>query len=436
MKYTLFSFALFCSALLFSACGEKKGEQTHISPHHIAVVKEGVLLPKEITIYENGTHYLQETDGKKYLLKSSTVDLSRYEKNTVEITGEMEDEKKAIEVFSVRVLEDEAKKRMSLFWEDELKIRVSLPGNWQRKDQKNGVKYIPSKDAKGGIIIQKIANGSPEEEALKKTMLTGNVISVGGRDGWSIMGNEDKQIDIIVPKGKGQKDMILFSLIPSESVNEEKAVFYEMLMGLQWTKEPKTVASVDGVERCGGVAKKVCPKHFRCELTSLEKNATGICVDARLSPEEVSDLLRQKTVLSKDTEEKKENTEKKPQENKREEEISSSSATSTAPLPKQWTTYKRERLHYSFRLPKNWWWRSIGPSGNSLERIQFAPEEVNDDNWVIALHIRKNTDTALNLDGDFASMTVSRDATTDFLLYGQKRYISIMQEIASSLSSF
>lgn len=438
MKKIFFIFASFLLLFVTEGCVfEKKTEETPVQKTTESVVKMGKIIPKEITIYENGTHYLVTPQGEKFLLKSSVVDLSKYEEKNVEITGTSASGEKSIEVFVVKNLDEDAKKRLSLFWEESINASISLPGTWERSE-KNGIIRFAPHQLPPVIEIEKVPSGSAKENLLKKSIITGNTVLVGDQKGWSIMNDKNDNIEIIVPPTKKGGEMILFWLTPQEDVNAEKAVFYEMLMNLSWGKEQKIMTNIDTTEKCGGVAKKLCPSGFRCELTSLDAGATGICIDATLSPDEVTNILVIKQKDKENPQKSGESVHKEVRDSISEQKTEKSAKQYMVDVPMdtaKWTTYERERMHYSFALPNSWWWRSIGPSGNSLERIQIAPEEVTDENWVIAIHIRKNSDTSLDTGENLVSMVIPRNNTTDFLVFGQKQYQKVIKAIAASLSS-
>jgi hypothetical protein len=426
-----------CSLLLFG-CG-KDSSQSEVSEEEkkIAISEEGTIQKKEITHYEDATHFFETKSRKSFLLKSSLVDLSRYEEEEVLITGETlkktpEGKTPVISVFSVEVIPNASSVRESVFTESEYYFSAPLPGNWQRKiTEEETLQYFP--EGNDPIItVSVFPTGDVEALRLQEEMVSGISVSIGEKVGWRLLEDGGK-ISIIVPLKK-EKKIVLFHFTPRKDVGMEKMIFYNMLTELVWISSPDSKKeeeiSPSDMKHCGGRAKKLCPNGFRCELKSFEENATGVCVDSTLSPGDISALLKTDSAESEE-------------ENTNSENGSKDESTPIFSVPDNWTEYKRERLSYSFALPRSWWWREEGVSKSQSEvisRVGIAEAEVTEDNIIVVLELlavpaEKYTETSIDANGKL-SISVPRDVNSSFRIVGAEKYSSEIRGIAHSLSSF
>jgi hypothetical protein len=95
----------------------------------------------------------------------------------------------------------------------------------------------------------------------------------------------------------------------------------------------------------GGVAKKLCPSGFRCELSSFEDNATGICVDASMPPQDISGFL---------VEARREILRQEARDDESAREDSEEFVTVTIQIAGPNTD--ANVFSYSFAIPSSWWW--------------------------------------------------------------------------------
>ncbi len=438
----LFRFLL---ALLFliplSACVQTASEENPLqspTPQTSTIVQEGIITPKEITIFENGTHFLTTDEETEFLLKSSIIDLSRFEDERVVVTGEtetkQENEMPVITVFAVDLVGPPAESRQSQFNEPEFGFSMELPGNWQRNvAEPEGVpvlQYFPE-DQAPVITVDKLDTQSPAGLAAQQEMTSGISITVSGRQGWRLL-VPGGGIDVFV-RLREEGLIIVFHFIPGQNPEAQQATFYEMLGDLEWidlksaSGSPSPSPTSGKTIYCGGIAKKLCPSGYRCEFSNLEDDATGICVDSSLPPSDISAALA---------------TSPSPTTTTNTEESSPSplptSSTSEDVLP-GWKEYTNERLSYSFSVPVSWWWRHVTPStGSALSRLEIAPTEVTAENRIATIEVfpgsrSKTTETAA-----LGIITISqpRDLETYFEISGDAQYAAQIRNIAASISSF
>ncbi len=424
----------------FTGCESSSKPLSDASPSATAeqttIVEQGVITPKEITIFENGTHYLTTTAGKKYLLKSSIIDLSRFENEQVAVTGETDNKQggddPVITVFGVDRIGQAPETRQSILTETELGFSVQLPGNWQRSMDETAtptvVTYHPENEDPI-IKVESLSINSPAGIAAQQEMTSGIPVTITGKQGWRLL-VPGGGIDIFVPL-RDTRQIVVFHFVPGKNPEMERAVFYEMLTGLEWidpqsaSSSPTATTSPGTTAYCGGIAKKLCPSGFRCELLTLEENATGVCVDSSLPPSDISASLSGSTTPSPS---------KSPS--------TSSPSPSTSPLttlPSGWKSYTNERFQYSFSVPVAWWWRQVNVTGNTpISRLDIALEEVTNENSIAKIEIFPGNRTKMTEAVALGIITISapRDDTTYFEVSGNADYASQIRTIAQSLSSF
>ena len=283
MKKILF-FWLF-SPLLLIGCGVQNTPQDSSETASKAVSVNGIIEKKPLNIFEDGTHYLVEQNGKKTLLKSSLLDLSDFEDRSVTITGEQkEGGDSPIHVFQVDVERAPLDDRPARYTEGDFLFSAEFPASWSRT-LKNGVLGFAPQNSNPVITISREEN-SPE---IRKKLSAGQSISVGKKS--ATKWEDGEQLDIFIPESR--KNMLLqFHFSPQRDPDLEKLVFFEMLSGLEWlqaeeiTENSQREEVLEEVIFCGGIAKKLCPTGFRCDLESFEPGAVGVCIDTKTPPNE------------------------------------------------------------------------------------------------------------------------------------------------------
>lgn len=423
--------------LLFSGCiGSEPENTTDVPEKNIAVSEEGVVTEKEITIFEDGTHFFTAVTGEKYLLKSSLIDLSRYEDENVHIIGERpetfpEGEMPVITVFSVETIMEDSNMRESLFTESDHFFAASFPGNWQRSITPDGILQYGLEKKKASITVRIIDTESEEAEALIESMAEWSQVNVGGKPG-SQNTKSGGDILIVVPLPE-QESLAVFEFSSRQNQNLEKVTFYKMLTGLEWiesqepSEEDEALLDKD-IVYCGGIAKKLCPSGYRCELRSFEENAVGVCVDSSMPPQDISGFLMEAEEQIADQSETPALQENFDKEEEQEW---------TARIPEGWTEYRRDRLSYSFAIPRSWWWEEKGGS-EYVSRIVIATEEITDTNQIISLEILPEPiDKRVEKEASSEfTISIPRDSSSSFFIHGEKSYTQQIQDIASSLSLF
>jgi len=332
-----------------------------------------------------------------------------------------------ITVFAVETLLEDADLRESLFTESDYFFAASFPGSWKRELSEDGLLQYGPEDSDPVVSVSLIDEKSLQGIQIQKEMLEGSTVTVGGMSGYQMLEGGGNVV-IYIPYEQEEK-IVQFRFTSGENPNLEKVAFYKMLTGLSWIslndeeEEGSEKAGDDGpIVYCGGIAKKLCPSGYRCELKSFEEDATGICVDASMPPEDISSFLLETEGGVSENE--------KPVVLIKEEE-----KPLTVTIPDKWKEYRRERLSYSFAIPNSWWWEERGGSG-FVSHVVIATEEITQSNQIIFLDIlpksvAKRTESSTSSQ---YSIAVPRDEKTSFLIHGEKEYADQIKKIASSLS--
>jgi len=417
MKKTLLP--LFFSAVFFAGCTVSAPLDDTAQIQSKALSESGTLEKKPLNIFEDGTHYLLKENGERVLLKSSFVDLSDFEDRSVTITGEQkEGTNTPFEVFQVDVERAPLDERPAQYAEKDFLFSAELPASWSRT-LKNGVLGFAPENSDSAITIVREAN-SPE---MRSKIALGQIISLGKKSATKWVDGD--QIDIFVPETE-KNTLIHFHFSPQRNSDFEKLVFFEMLSGLEWTESeeiPVLPAEESVPEKtifCGGVAKKLCPTGFRCDLESFEPDATGVCVDAKTPPKSIE------TVIDAALEESSPPV--------KEEE--SSFTEKTTEVTEGFLEYENARFGYRFSLPSSWHWQHIGARDGYLSVLQISEKESFEDADIIA-EIRIKNEVGIpgssEQDGNI-TVVVPRDSSTHFEVWGIDSFSEEIQKIASSFS--
>jgi hypothetical protein len=336
-------------------------------------------------------------------------------------------ENTVITVFSVETLLQDSDMRESLFTESDYYFAASFPGSWQRVLSPDGLLQYAPEGADAVVSVRLVDENSEQGEDYETSIQEWSLVNVGGKSGYQQI-QSGGNVTMLIPFSE-EEEFVVFEFTAQQNPNLEKVAFYKMLTGLRWLESEEEQVINDSPEAivyCGGVAKKLCPSGFRCELSSFEDNATGICVDASMPPQDISGFLVE-------AEEEILRQEARDDESARED----SEEFVTVTIPDSWTEYRRERLSYSFAIPSSWWWEERGGT-ELVSRVVIAEEEITDTNQIIFLEILPYpVDRRIeNESGSEFTVAIPRDDSTSFLVRGENKYSEQIEKIASSLSLF
>ena len=272
--------ALFLPIFVFFGCGKNDNQEVTQKEEKIIepILETGKILPHNLEIFENATHEFLSDSGKKFLLKSSVIDLSKFENDNVVITGEIEisdQDPQIISVFLVDKKEEISVNENEKKFDEFYYCSFLFPSDWEFKIENEKVNFFKNSDLI--LKIEKLDNTDIIDDFNDSVP-----IEVGGLNGYrkSFFGGK---IEVFVPTPtvfKSGNFNFKFSFFPQDNETEEKLQFYKILSDLEWIL-PETLKTKDLEEEkefCGGIAGKTCPSGFRCEIFD-EKDETGICVE-------------------------------------------------------------------------------------------------------------------------------------------------------------
>jgi hypothetical protein len=178
------SFGTFYTLFFFmhpSRCKQESNRRTH---KKCCFFTRRCHLEKEITIFEDGTHFFTTPDDAIYILKSSLIDLSRYEDKRVRVIGEhpetiSKSENTVITVFSVETLLQDSDMRESLFTESDYYFAASFPGSWQRVLSPDGLLQYAPEGADAVVSVRLVDENSEQGEDYETSIQEWSLVNVG-----------------------------------------------------------------------------------------------------------------------------------------------------------------------------------------------------------------------------------------------------------------
>ena len=395
MKKVFLFFGILATVFL-SACQKNPPENPKII-EKIPISKTGKIEKKPLTIFEDGTHFLETENGEKLLLKSSVVDLSDFENRLVTVVGEQKAEKDApIEVFQIDLVRPPIDARLAKYAEKDFGILVSLPASWTRDFRGKVLRFSPP-DADPAIEISR--------GKIPKTAKKIREIFLDGAPAQKII---DGEKIFVFSKG------VQFAFFPQRNPDLEKFAFFEMLENLKWIS-PEKIPAPDKTPKiaCGGAAKKLCPTGFRCDLDGFDPDAAGVCVDAKIPPKSIDAAIDAKVFSEKSAEK----------------------SFQKEAVPADFAKYENRRFSYFFRLPKTFHWRHLGARGDAMSVLQIAPAEVTDENVFAEIRVKKDAATPTEkMENGKIKIKIPRDEKTHFEIIGDAKNAEILRQIASGIS--
>lgn len=436
----ILSFALIFGISL-SSCNNNAKEESEDSPQKVQISEKGMITKKDtINFYEEGTHLLTTKEGEKYILKSSVLDISEFEGEMSTINGEKESptggqKYPLVTVFSIDREIPEGEERQSIFNEEDYFFVGRLPTSWKREITESKVlTFFPEGEAPV-ISVETFPLASLEvKKEMKAAKKIANV-TIGGRNAQRVLENGGKVIIYFEIEEKGK--YVRFSFEPGSEPSEQRLTFYEMMSDLEWSVKQKKVEPESGRVHCGGVARKRCPSGFRCELTSMDADATGICVSGTTSPSEVSGILSEEVFFGdadEELQEEEEDEEEKGIEESETETIDAEGLEGFVPNFNKYETYNNKIHHFNFKIPNSWWWRGVGSQEEVLSRIEVSDEEVDDHNAFVFIDVVSGSVSSIfEQSGSVYRISIPRDDDTHYEVHGKNEYKEQMRNIAHSI---
>ena len=261
--------------LLFVGCGEKLPdlEDRIIDDAEERASYTGVIEAIEIDIYQDGTHKIV-TEDEEVIIQSPTINLNHYIDKKVTVFGSMQkliDNKS--EVFTVKKLELEDTQGSGELNEYENKrfgFRFQYPDLWELLEDTDGLTF--RSNGVNWVTIDIFNTESELDEFISSYEIEdGTPVTIGGQR--SVRYIESREVRIYTTNtSKGKVYRISFDESQEDS-EVHKDLFYSFLESFNIL-----VSRIKEGEKCGGEENLTCPEEFRCELTSGDEEAEGICV--------------------------------------------------------------------------------------------------------------------------------------------------------------
>ncbi|MFW6272910.1 MAG: hypothetical protein ACOC2U_03930 [bacterium] len=497
MKNKLLILLVFLPTVLIG-CSLFKEEERNLDPiennnqasEDEIIEAEGIIVPKSVSLFGGGTHYLTDEDENVlYALESKVEDLSRYEESKVKVKGEKQGKnsetgQELITVITVDELEsdldEEENSEPVLFEIDDLEMTVLIPADWETEQNMNEWIFSPEEDEEV-ITISKYDNESSQANEIRDLVQEAENITIGGEAAYRI--RNGAKMDVYLLK---DEYVIQFHFEPLDDEIAERRIFLDMLTDLNWTNEEnteevddkeelsenpdeETLSAIDLV--CGGTANKLCPAGYRCELNSTDENAVGDCVkigevedieeeecpstlkkcpdgsflaadpdnncEYPQCPEPIDEeIIEDEAIISEDDSmNDQEETINEEDDKNNEEENDEIGREVRAPKDEYYTI---ENTYYDFALdgPSNYFWKNFGRVGDSLVFIGLSDEEMEDlDDAVITIELKNEEIDSknVNVSSDVVEIKVPDTESGSYLIRGNQEYREVLEHIADSI---
>ncbi len=259
------------SIMLVAACGNSAPDlEDRVDAEPEASSYKGVIENFDIDIYNDGTHQIQTEDGEIIVIQSSIVNLNNYLDKEVVVSGEMESsiDGKA-KVFNVKevVIEGGMEDGESNEYENsKFGFMFNYPSLWELLEETQSITLRGN--GKTIVVIDVFSTDVELDEFVtSKEIEDGTPITIGSQR--SLRYTEEGEIRIYSSNPSKEK---VYKII-FQGTDEQKEFFYSFLESFK-----VLVSKTKSGEKCGGKENIVCPEEFRCELTSGEEDAEGICI--------------------------------------------------------------------------------------------------------------------------------------------------------------
>lgn len=235
---------------------------------------EGIIIAQEYKLNMYGTHSLEDEMGAFIVyLQSKTISLNNYVGSKVSLEGTINktyDGKTILEVNKIIVLQEGVVANTTseeIYVSQNLGFNLTFPTAWKYEEGDNSLSILP--DGTNTLIqIEKIENERDKElykfvDEDDQTELTVNEFE-------AIRTIIDDTINVYINTANQNVYKVVFT--PIEKTSTEKSSFYSILKSFA-SNEKK-----EKVKVCGGVGKVKCASGYRCEVSSDEEDAVGVCM--------------------------------------------------------------------------------------------------------------------------------------------------------------
>lgn len=237
----------------------------------------GTIKQLELNLYRQGTHILEDESGKEILIQSQTINLNKYIGKNVTLKGDIAevlgDENPAINVTEITI-EGEEEFDIKEYRSVKFGFQFDYISMWELAE--NDKDIVLSESNNIWLKIESFYSELGIDEFTKKNEIeNGTPITIGAQRSLRYISG-DKTYIYITNSSKNKVYKITFN--PEEkTINKEKEYFYNLLETFELI-----ISEEKNGDECGGPRKLQCEEGYRCELSSGEKYAKGICIEVVL----------------------------------------------------------------------------------------------------------------------------------------------------------
>lgn len=292
MKKLIFALTLLIS---LSACGsrERNSLDDRIIPEAetgTVVVSnepvEGILKAQEVKLNMYGTHILEDEMGAFIVyLQSKTLSLSAYLDAKVSVSGKIVktfDGKTILEVDQVELIAEPDEEIVmmgdQMYISQKLGFNLNLPAIWKYTESEEKLEISLQNNEKL-IEITRLENTG--KKVLEKFVEEPEPVDLTINSYEAMRTISDNQINVYISAGENVYKIVF---TPVAQTATEKSQFYALLKTFELNA--KTEAEIH-TKVCGGAAKIECDAGYRCETSSENEMATGLCVKVTGSGAEI-----------------------------------------------------------------------------------------------------------------------------------------------------
>lgn len=438
--------------VLLSACSLFPQAETPQVPQGEMEVT-GTLEPLELTLYQFGTHQLRTESGDIIALQSRTHDLSEYLNQEVTVKGmvdvsALDETKWALTVDTVKTKEFTGE--LADFESKKLGLRFSYPAIWALEEGSDGVTL---KNESGTVLtIETFSEKSVSGFAASNESGEGTPITVAAQPALRFADSSQTRIYLA-----GTSGTTVYRITYYESVDDsaQKTAFYDLLQSLQLVYYRQVTGAP-----CGGATSLKCPADFRCELSSNEPEAEGICVSLTEAQEDLAcplmtpplnctnykprsfnaagcptgyECLDEKADTLTSTDDSAEVDLAEVDQQTPVEKTPSLSQTTYEDM----RTYENGHRGYSIQYHRNWYYASFGAVNGAIWAVGFSDEALETPETALILveeykgeRSKKSTET----EGDVYSVELPGSEGTYFVIKGTLEQKDLINRMAETLS--
>ena len=435
-------FILICSLFFFigllASCGKEKTPslQDRLGNQEQAMDSfEGIIEGISKDVYQQGTHQLMDEDGKITFLQSPTINLNKYIGQRVIVKGEvkkgMGKSKPVLVVAKIEYVkgqQEELSEGLKLYENKSLGFRFEYPEAWISEASGSHLSLSFQDES----IVQVEVFGHQDDLGTfvsDKEGASGSTVTVAAQSARRLVSGDDIRFYVYSPS---QKSIYRLEFSPSADLKESddfdryKSQFYDLVQSFQLIYTPKQVG-----QRCGGEPPAACPDDYFCELNDDSDFAEGVCVQIGsasggscpiITPPSdctefrISDYSQNgcpaayACVNGEDSIDSVEGS-----------DGDVGAETSGSELTHDYTN---DKLGFSMRYPKGWYYASFGSVEGNIGTVGFADHEFEDrEEAIITLDIQET-------DGGKVSKKIG---DVYYTFNGPSNLISVMQEMAASV---